>query len=155
LVGPISKNNIGKGVMSPLYTVFRFKNSNNAFYAHYFKATQWHQYMRQVSNSGARHDRMSITNEDFMDMPLPAPRPEEQQKISECLSSPDELITLEAEKLDTLKAHKKGLMQQLFPAEGETLPQLRFPEFRDAPEWINSSLGGISTITSGGTPDRS
>ena len=44
-VGPISKNKIGKGVMSPLYTVFRFKNSNNGFYEQYFKSTRWHQYL--------------------------------------------------------------------------------------------------------------
>jgi type I restriction enzyme S subunit len=58
----------------------------------------------------------------------------EQQKIADCLASLDELTTLEAQKLDRLKTHKKGL-QQLFPAEGETLPKLRFPEFRDTGEW--------------------
>lgn len=67
--------------------------------------------------------------------PLTFPAPEEQQKIADCLSSLDELITAETQKIDTLKAHKKGLMQQLFPAEGETVPGLRFPEFRDAGEW--------------------
>ena len=40
-VGPISKNNIGTGVMSPLYTVFRFKDLENNFYQHYFKTTGW------------------------------------------------------------------------------------------------------------------
>lgn len=64
----------------------------------------------------------------------------EQQKIADCLSSVDELITLEARKIDALKAHKKGLMQQLFPAEGETLPKLRFPEFRDAGEWEQGKI---------------
>ena len=59
----------------------------------------------------------------------------EQQKIADCLSSISDRITAETQKLDTLKTHKKGLMQQLFPAEGETLPQLRFPEFRDAEDW--------------------
>lgn len=73
----------------------------------------------------------------------------EQQKIADCLSSIDELISVEARKLDALKAHKKGLMQQLFPAEGETAPRLRFPEFRDAGEWqkknlIDLSEGGFS-----------
>ena len=63
------------------------------------------------------------------------PKKDEQQKIADCLSSIDELVTLEAQKLDTLKAHKKGLMQQLFPAEGETVPKLRFPDFRDAGVW--------------------
>ncbi|WP_419624918.1 restriction endonuclease subunit S, partial [Thiolapillus sp.] len=54
--------------------------------------------------------------------PLP-----EQQKIAHCLSSLDEVIGLQAKKVQALKQHKKGLMQQLFPAEGETTPRLRFP----------------------------
>ena len=44
-------------------------------------------------------------------------------------------IAAEGRKLEALRAHKKGLMQQLFPREGETRPRLRFPEFRDAAEW--------------------
>lgn len=40
---------------------------------------------------------------------------EEQQKIASCLSSLDALITAQTEKIDALKTHKKGLMQQLFP----------------------------------------
>jgi type I restriction enzyme S subunit len=68
------------------------------------------------------------------------PRKAEQQKIADCLASLDELITLEAQKLDTLKCYKKGLMQQLFPAEGETVPRLRFPEFREAGEWSTREL---------------
>ena len=54
------------------------------------------------------------------------PEPREQQKIAACLSTLDELIEAESQKLDALKVHKKGLMQQLFPREGETLPHLRF-----------------------------
>ncbi|HRF45102.1 MAG TPA: restriction endonuclease subunit S, partial [Candidatus Competibacteraceae bacterium] len=53
------------------------------------------------------------------------------------------------QKLDTLKTHKKGLMQQLFPAEGETVPKLRFPEFQDAGEWEEKRLGEISDIKTG------
>ncbi len=45
---------------------------------------------------------------------------EEQQKIADCLSSIDDVITAQAQKLEALKAHKKGLMQQLFPCvEGD------------------------------------
>jgi len=133
--GPISRNNIGKGVMSPLYTVFRFTDENTDFYQQYFKTVSWHQYLRQVSSMGARHDRMSITTGDFMTMPIPKPLPQEQQKIAECLDSLDVLITAEGRKLEALNNHKKGLMQQLFPQPGETQPRLRFPEFRDEGEW--------------------
>ena len=76
------------------------------------------------------------------------PKEREQQKIAECLSTLDELMAAESQKLDALKAHKKGLMQQLFPREGETLPRLRFPEFQDAPEWVQKELGEMMSITS-------
>lgn len=148
-VGPVSKNRIGLGVMSPLYTVFRFNNKQDDFYAYYFKSTHWHHYMRQASSTGARHDRMSITNDAFMDLPLPVSTSEEQQKIADCLSSLDELIAAESQKLNTLKTYKKGLMQQLFPREGETAPRLRFPEFRNAGGWKNVPLQRVIEIASG------
>lgn len=153
-VGPISRNNIGQGVMSPLYTVFRFKNEITDFYSHYFKTTCWHSYLRQVASTGARHDRMSISVADFAAMPVPAPIPAEQQKIASCLSSVDELIAAQARKLDALKTHKKGLMQNLFPREGETQPRLRFPEFQNAGEWVEKTLGSIGSFASGGTPSK-
>jgi len=148
-VGPISKNKIGIGVMSPLYTVFKFDNSQNEFYSQYFKSTHWHQYMRQSSSTGARHDRMSITNDDFMGLPLPVSMPEEQQKIADFLSSLDDLITAETQRLGAIKAYKKGLMQQLFPREGEAVPRLRFPEFPNAGEWEEVALGEIAEIKLG------
>ncbi|AJD07054.1 type I restriction/modification system, S subunit [Campylobacter lari RM16712] len=67
----------------------------------------------------------------------------EQQKIADCLSSIDELINAESKKLKALKKYKKGLMQKLFPADGNTLPELRFPEFTD--KWQNEKLGNIFT----------
>ena len=115
-VGPISKNWIGTGVMSPLYTVFRFQNYSNDFFAHYFKSSHWHGYMRRVSNRGARHDRMAITNDDMMQMPIPTPLPREQQKIADCFSSLDDLIAAEDRKLEALRQHKQSLHQQLFPS---------------------------------------
>ena len=72
----------------------------------------------------------------------------EQQKIADCLSSLEELIAAQGRKVEALKTYKRGLMQQLFPREGETLPRLRFPEFRDAPEWRNYQVGDlINTLT--------
>lgn len=74
------------------------------------------------------------------------PTKAEQQKIADCLSSLDELITAHSAQLEALKAHKKGLLQQLFPAEGEKVPRLRFPEFQDSGEWEEKKLGDIIEI---------
>ena len=41
---------------------------------------------------------------------------DEQQMIADCLGSLDDLIAAEGRKLETLRQHKQGLMQQLFPS---------------------------------------
>lgn len=80
---------------------------------------------------------------------FPDVRSGEQQKIADCLTSIDERITLEAEKLAMLTSHKNGLMQQLFPAEGEALPKLRFPEFQAASEWTQMPLSKVCNVLQG------
>ncbi|WP_434715284.1 restriction endonuclease subunit S [Paraburkholderia sp. A3RO-2L] len=77
---------------------------------------------------------------------------DEQQKIADFVSSLDKMIVAENQKLDALKIHKRGLMQLLFPLEGEAVPRLRFPEFRNAKKWDLKSLGDISTVVRGGSP---
>lgn len=128
-VGPISINKVGKGIMSPLYTVFKFQQGHIAFFEQYFQTEIWHPYLKSIANFGARFDRMNITTDGFFNMPLFVPSIEEQQKIAECLETLDNLISAESKKLESLKAHKKGLMQQLFPQPGATTPALRFPGF--------------------------
>ena len=77
------------------------------------------------------------------------PDKQEQQKIADCLSSLDDLISAESEKLDALKEHKKGLMQQLFTVEGEKVPKLRFSEFKDGGEWLEARLGDVANYENG------
>lgn len=68
-----------------------------------------------------------FTKEDISNFVLYIPKfIEEQQKIADCLSSIDDLITANTQKLETLKSYKKGLMQKIFPAEGKSVPELRF-----------------------------
>ncbi|WP_164740263.1 restriction endonuclease subunit S [Xanthomonas sp. BRIP62418] len=90
----------------------------------------------------------------FANMKVPVPGAGEQKKVADCLSSVDDRIGAETRKLDVLKAHKQSLMQQLFPAEGQRLPRLRFPAFRSDVIWVSSKVGDIAEIRSGGTPRR-
>ena len=86
-------------------------------------------------------------------LPIAIPNQEpEQQKIAECLSSVDELMAAQVRKLDALKTHKKGLMQQLFPREGETQPRLRFPEFQNAGEWDADELAKVADFVNEKVP---
>ena len=116
-VGPISRNKIERGIISPLYTIFRFCKGCIDYFDYYFRTNCWHQYLRSIANFGARFDRMNITNEEFMNMPIPFPSVAEQQKIAECLSSIDKAIGLFLEKESQIEIYKKGLMQQLFPVK--------------------------------------
>lgn len=77
------------------------------------------------------------------------PSTAEQQRIAECLSSVDDLMAVQARKVSALKTHKKGLIQQLFPREGETQPRLRFPEFQDAGEWVTEPLAQLANYENG------
>ncbi|PUE30010.1 hypothetical protein B9Z39_00280 [Limnohabitans sp. JirII-29] len=107
-----------------------------------------------VEKTATGSTRKRIGLDELKNLPMLLPTKGEQQKIAECLSSLDELIVAQGRKVDALKTHKKGLMQQLFPREGETQPRLRFPEFQNAEGWSSDALGNLFDTSSGGTPDR-
>ena len=113
-VGPIKRNKLLRGVMSPLYTVFRFKKGELTFFEHFFETTYWHDYMKSISNSGARHDRMNITNENFFALPISLPSEKEQTKIATFLTAIDDKITHTQAQLTAVKQYKQGLLQQMF-----------------------------------------
>lgn len=141
-------------IVSPLYGVFSPMNKymGYIFDAYFESPIRTSNYLAPITQKGAKNT-LQISNETFLSSEIYLPHEEaEQQKIADCLSSLDELITAEAQKLNTLKAHKRGLMQQLFPAEGETLPNLRFPEFRDAEEWEAYTLIQVAKFRRGSFP---
>jgi len=114
--GPIRKNHLNEtGVMSPLYTVFKLKNDmiNDSYIEYYFLSSAWYHYMESIANYGARHDRMSITDDNFFAMPIPLPPLPEQQAIASVLSTADNEIELLKKDLERHKLVKKYLMQQL------------------------------------------
>lgn len=146
----------GEAALSPLYGVFTPINPHLGLMieAHFESPNRSQAFLSPLCQKGAKNT-LQITNSTFLSGRLPLPtQPAEQQQIAECLRSVDELIAAQARKVDALKTHKKGLMQQLFPREGETQPRLRFAEFKNAGDWVGDSLGNIFETTSGGTPSR-
>lgn len=130
------------GICSPAYVILRRKAQlSDLFFKHLFKSQSFIQALTR-NLEGLRDGKM-ISYKQFSELLLPYPTLPEQQRIAECLNSLDELIVAQARKLDTLKAHKTGLVQQFLPRKGETQPRLRFSEFRDAGEWRMRRLGDL------------
>jgi type I restriction enzyme S subunit len=73
----------------------------------------------------------------------------EQTKIASCLSSLDELIAAENLKLNVLQKHKKGLLQNLLPQDGEINPKFRFKEFEDSGDWEETTLTQVAEYENG------
>ncbi len=113
-VGPISRNHLDTGIMSPLYSVFRFKMGNLDFIEMFFNSTIWYEHMENISNYGARDDRMSFSSSDFYKMPVPFPSIEEQTLIANFLSVIDDKINHCGEQIAKMEVWKKGLLQGMF-----------------------------------------
>lgn len=100
--------------MSPLYTIFKIaSNVNVMFLKEYFLTSTWFGYAKNVANYGVRHDRLSISDNDFFAMPIKLPQYKEQTAIAEILSTADREIELLQQELDQYKQQKKALMQLL------------------------------------------
>jgi type I restriction enzyme S subunit len=148
-------------VPNSIFTCFRVdKEVVDPVYLDYLFSSNLHgKWLRTRITVGARaHGSLNVSDDDLMALPVALPGGptslDEQLKIANCLTSLDEVISAQGRKVATLKTYKRGLMQQLFPREGETLPRIRFPRFRDRAEWNEAQIGDLFDTTSGGTPDR-
>jgi type I restriction enzyme S subunit len=123
-----------RGICSPAYVILRRRiKGSDAYFQHYLKSETFIRVL--TKNLEGLRDGKMISYKQFAELRLTVPSAPEQQKIADCLSSLDELIAAQARKVDALKTHKKGLMQKLFPREGEIQPRLRFSEFQNGGEW--------------------
>ena len=145
--GPINRNMLSKGIVSPLYTVFTVQDEILAkFLAYFFKTIVWQNQVKSVANYGARYDRINITDNAFFSLKILLPPLDEQKKIAEILSTCDEAINLTINLIESKKQFKKALMQNLLTAK------IRFPQFKD--EWEETKLGEICDISTGTSKSR-
>lgn len=124
--------------------ILRPKMSFNSIFLSYLLNYSKNEITKLVSGTTVKH----IYPSQIITCKLPVVNNKlEQQKIADCLSSLDELITAQNNKIELLKSHKKGLMQNIFPAEAETKPKLRFREFEN--EWTEKSFEELFEIGNG------
>lgn len=112
--GAIHKNNLCDGVVSPIYKIFWTKE--NADFLNYLLRRPAFISLLASRAEGTVTKLKTLKADAFLNMPVPFPvESSEQNQIASCFIALDDIIQAESEKLETLKAHKKGLMQQLFP----------------------------------------
>ena len=117
------------------------------------------EFLYQILRSGNFSKRMiylshggtikHISLKEISDFYVCVPPLAEQQCIVSVLSEIDAMLSSANEKLEHLKAYKKGLLQKLFPAKGKTLPEFRFKEFEKDGEWEVKKLGDVIVVNSG------
>src|SRR3546814_9083755 len=109
------------------------------YFKHLFKSARF--ILQLTRNIEGLRDGKMISYKQFSDQLIPIPKPDEQQKIADCLSSLDEAMAARGRKVEGLMARKRAIMQQLLPPKGETRPGRRFPEFRIGPGWNHQKNG--------------
>lgn len=145
-------DNYDMGALSSLYITFKPVKINSDFLLSYYDTNKWHKEVSTRATEGARnHGLLNISANDFLETELAIPLEEEQEKVGSFFKQLDEAISLYQQELDTLKQTKQGFLQKMFPKEGESVPELRFPGFTE--DWKASNLIDMTTlITKGTTP---
>ena len=114
-VGPIKQNQLGRtGVMSPLYFVFRVEGVNGKYLSYYFSSAKWYRFMTLNGDTGARADRFAISDSVFLEMPIPIPSMEEQDRISEFFDCLDHFTGAQRDRVGCLQTLKRAYLQQMF-----------------------------------------
>lgn len=122
------------------YMMSNFKGINPRYFYYFFSGNFYERAMRLTAKATVDSVRLEMIS----DMPIFIPPTyEEQNAIASLLTEIDHLISTQEQKVESLKAHKKGLMQQLFPQSGTTIPSLRFPGFSG--EWQEKKMNEVFT----------
>lgn len=139
--GSIGLNRYGKACISPVYSIFKAKKGFDPYFIGTI-LTQKSFISEMIKyRQGVVYGQWKIPEKEFLNLIIRIPSFGEQQRIAEFLEAEDRLIAAQEQRVESLKAHKKGLMQQLFPRPGATTPALRFPGFTG--EWRERKLNEV------------
>jgi len=139
-----------KGIVSPLYICFTPEEGTNSdYYLQYFEAGCFNREIYKIAQEGARnHGLLNVSTDDFFNSSLVCPPLAEQERIAEILTQCDKVIELKQKKTDELTVFKKECLRRLFPANGCTKPEVRFPGFTD--DWEQRELVDLCSLFTDG-----
>jgi type I restriction enzyme S subunit len=143
---------VNGAVPNSIFTCFSFDKSKiEPRFAKYPFVNNIHgRWLKKFIAVGARaNGALQVNSKDLFSIPFPLTTLKEQQKIAACLLSLDEVIKAESQKLEVLKDHKKGLLQNLLPQSGETVPKFRFKQFDNSGDWEETTLTEVADYENG------
>ena len=113
--GPFNRYNLKeKGIISPLYTCLVLQEDiNPAYLAWYFKSDAWYRYIYDNGSQGVRHDRVSMTDDLLMGIPVYLPASSKQSQIAEILNAIENRLSAAQDEYNTLIKLRDGFTQQL------------------------------------------
>ena len=139
--GRFVENDIGNGIVSHIFAVFRpIVEYDLKFWKYAINNERLMQIVlsRSTKASTMMHD---LVTDDFLNESFLVPTIEEQRKIGDYLFTLDHLITLHQRKLEKLKIVKKAMLENCFPKNGEKVPEFRFSGFTG--DWEQRKLGEL------------
>ena len=131
------------GCVSPIYTTYQIQDhkANSLFIAYYIKNVFAKNKGRITHKSTRREYEFEPTELKKIDIPLPDSL-EEQEKIANFLFEIDNLIASAEAEIEKTKNFKKAMLQKMFPKDGESVPEIRFPGFTD--DWEQRKVSEIT-----------
>ncbi|ALP36003.1 hypothetical protein ASL14_07290 [Paenibacillus sp. IHB B 3084] len=131
-----------------LYSGFSIRGKKKSSYDAYFiELSLNHTHRNQIERKAGGSTRFNVSQEILNNIIISEPTLKEQVKISEFFRGLDNIITLHQSMLNKFKNLKTGLLQEMFPKNGEEFPEVRFPGFNDA--WEQRTLGEVSPLRGG------
>ena len=114
--GPFNRYTLkDSGIISPLYTCLVLQTDIDPSYlAWYFKSVAWHRYIYDNGSQGVRHDRVSMTDDLLMGIPVAVPPSDKQKQIAQMLDTIEARLLAAQSEYALLEKVQKGFMQQLF-----------------------------------------
>ena len=148
--GAIHRNALGKGVVSPIYKIFKCVNVDPLYMdCVVSRASFIHELSKYAEGSVTK--LRTLAPENFLNLELTVPTDiDEQHKIGILIESLKTKIENEKKQIEKLKALKASMLDKMFPREGATEPEIRFPGFTDA--WEQRKVSEVAEICAGGTP---
>lgn len=134
--GEVSRAKLDGAINQAILAIIPNADINANFLVEWFRKEK-----EKITDRYLQGGQGNLSAQIIKELEVHIPSSGEQNKIGEYFSALDHLITLHQRKLEHVKDLKKSMLQKMFPKNGQSYPEVRFPGFTDA--WEQRKLGEV------------